>query len=85
MTAVDVRDNSFSPAAITVDAGSPVTWTWRGAAGHNVTFEDGQGSSATQAAGTHQRTFAAPGSYRYRCTIHSTSFAAGMVGAVTVD
>jgi plastocyanin len=80
-----VRDNSFAPASLTAAVAATVTWTWRGAAAHNVTFEDGQGSSNTQAAGSHSRAFAGPGTYRYRCTIHSTDFQSGMVGNVIVN
>ena len=87
-TAVNVCDNFFEPAASPVGPGAAVNWTWRGGAQHNVTFEDGQGSSATQTSGTHSRTFAAGGTFRYRCTIHSSGFDPGpsqMVGAVTVQ
>jgi plastocyanin len=84
-TQVDVRDNVFVPSAITAATSETITWTWRGATGHNVTFEDGQGSSGTQVSGTHARAFAAPGTYRYRCTIHSTNFASGMVGSVIAN
>src|SRR3972149_4956988 len=73
-TQVDVRDNVFVPAAITAGTQAPVTWTWRGAAAPNAHFGEGQGSSTPRAAGTHSRAFAAAGTYRYRCTIHSTSF-----------
>jgi len=81
---VAVRDNRFEPLSITTALASAVTWTWRGTGEHNVTFEDAQGSSSTRATGTHQRAFAVAGTYRYRCTIHSTNFSSGMVGAVTV-
>jgi plastocyanin len=82
--AVEVRDNVFTPGTITVGTQIAVTWTWRGSDTHNVTFEDGQGSSGTQVSGTHGRAFAAAGTFRYRCTIHSTSFISGMVGSVVV-
>lgn len=52
---------------------------------HNVTFEDGQGSSTTKMSGTHDRAFPGTGTFRYRCTIHSTSFTSGMVGAIVVQ
>jgi plastocyanin len=84
-TAVDVRDNVFSPVVVTSGPQSSITWTWRGATGHNVTFEDGQGSSVTQVTGTHARTFVSAGTFRYRCTIHSTNFSSGMVGSVTIN
>ena len=84
-TSVDVRDNSFAPGAIAVTPMATVTWTWRGNDTHNVVFEDGQGSSNLQTSGTHSRAFAAAGSFRYRCTNHSTSFTSGMVGSVIVQ
>lgn len=82
--AITIRDNSFSPAVITVGSQVTVTWTWRGADTHNVTFEDGQGSSSTQVSGTHARAFAAAGTYRFRCTVHSENFSSGMSGSVLV-
>lgn len=84
-TAVNVCDNFFAPAASPIGAGAGVTWTWRGGNQHNVTFEDGQGSSATQTSGTHTRSFSSVGPFRYRCTIHSPDFNSGMVGSVTVQ
>jgi plastocyanin len=84
-TSVDVRDNSFAPGAISVSPQATVTWTWRGNDSHNVVFEDGQGSSNLQTAGTHSRAFAGAGNFRYRCTTHSTSFTSGMVGTVIVQ
>jgi plastocyanin len=80
-----VNDDFFDPASITVTSGSTVTWTWLGGNTHNVTFEDGQGSSGTQTSGTHSRTFAAAMTFRYRCTIHSSNFSSGMVGQVVVQ
>ena len=84
-TSVSVCDNFFAPASSPIAPGSAVTWTWRGATQHNVTFEDGQGSSATQTTGTHSRSFPSAGTFRYRCTIHSPDFNTGMVGSVTVQ
>jgi len=82
---VNVQDNSFKPASITIAAGEDVTWQWKGAGSHSVTFEDGQGSVAPKTSGTHQRLFAAAGTYRYRCTNHSSNFTSGMRGSVTVQ
>jgi plastocyanin len=83
--AVDVRDNRFEPPNASISAGGAVTWTWRGVNGHNVTFENGQGSSTTRTSGSHQRAFSSGGTFRYRCTIHSSSFTAGMIGSVLVE
>jgi len=77
--AITVADNSFTPSATTLAAGSTVTWTWTGRNQHNVTFDDGP-ASATQAAGTFTRTFASAGNYPYHCTIHG----AAMSGTITV-
>ena len=78
---VNVQDNSFKPASVTITAGEDVTWQWKGSGSHNVTFEDGQGSSASKTSGTHQRVFAVAGTYRYRCTNHSNTFGSGMSGS----
>jgi plastocyanin len=84
-TAVNVCDNLFAPASSPITTGATITWTWRGGNQHNVTFEDGQGSSTTKTSGTHSRTFSGVGTFRYRCTIHSTNFSTGMVGSVSVQ
>jgi hypothetical protein len=80
----------FIPAEVTVPVGGIVGWGWRPGPRdpHNVTFEDAPTqpeSSRTSSRGAHTRTFEAPGIYRYRCTVHSTSFTEGMVGRVIVD
>ena len=84
---VQVQDNAFNPAVDTVASAGTVTWNWSGAAVHNVTFEDGNGNSADLSTGTHGRTFgtvAVSTAYRYRCTLHSTSFTSGMTGRIVV-
>ena len=78
--AVSVGDNSFAPGATTVPRGTTVTWTWAGRNPHDVTFDDGT-KSATQAAGTYTRTFAAAGSFPYHCSVHGAS----MSGTITVQ
>ena len=82
---MDVIDNSFVPETVNISRGATVTWTWRGSSQHNVTFEDGQGSSPTQTTGTLDRSFAGAGSFRYRCTLHSGNFTSGMAGVVVVQ
>jgi plastocyanin len=78
---VTVGNNFFSPANLSVAAGTTVTWSWAtGAVEHNVTFDDGE-HSATQSSGSFPRTFSAAGTYPYHCTIHG---AAAMHGSVTV-
>ena len=83
---VEVRDpGSYSPTTASISAGATVTWTWVGSTTHSVTFQDGQGSHAGQVSGMHQRTFATAGTYRYRCTFHSTNFDSGMIGSIVVQ
>jgi plastocyanin len=82
---IEVRDNAFSPSALTADAGTTLTWEWTGGSPHNVTWvgPGAPAASATQTAGTYQRTFDAAGVYDYYCTIHGTP-TSGMRGSVTV-
>jgi plastocyanin len=78
-----VRNNSFDPSTLEVDAGATVVWAWSpGGVTHNVTFADGEASD-DQSSGTYQRTFATAGSYPYHCTFHGTA-TSGMRGVVTV-
>ena len=88
---VVIADQSFNPGAVIVPAGTTVTWQWNSCAdptggygacvAHNVTFDDGSNvASATQTTGTFSRTFGAVGTYKYHCSVHSTS----MSGQVTV-
>jgi plastocyanin len=74
---VAVKDNKFDARVIEVPAGTQVTWAWQGERTHNV---QGDGwSSDNQDEGTFQHSFASPGAYDYRCTLH-----AGMTGRVIV-
>lgn len=68
VTAVAVRDNIFSPAAIQIEPGQTVTWTWEGDEDHNVVGDSFE--SPTQSDGTFAHTFAARGTYDYECTLH---------------
>jgi plastocyanin len=79
VTEVAARDNQFTPPAIEVPAGTTVTWAFEdGFVPHDVTGE-GWSSGDPQRRGTFTHTFAEPGSYRYRCTLHD-----GMDGRVVV-
>lgn len=76
--AVDVLDNRFNPKTIDIAVGDTVTWTFKGAAAHNVT---GPGfNSKTMKRGTFTNTFNSAGDYTYTCTIHQ-----GMKGEVKVS
>jgi plastocyanin len=83
---VTVSGTTFSPATVNLTAtAKSVTWGFIGGP-HNVTFQDGATGSGDRTSGAFTRDFsaAAPGTYRYRCTIHSTDFLTGMVGSVVV-
>jgi plastocyanin len=78
--AVTIQDFSFKPAALTVKAGTTVTWTQKDSTGHFVKWDDGTAPSATLSMDqTYTRTFAAAGPFTYVCGIHSS-----MKGSVTV-
>ena len=88
---VTVRNNLFAPVAASVAVGATVRWSWdacsneddgyggRTCVEHNVTFDDGSGSS-TQSTGSYSRTFASAGTFRYHCSVHGAS----MSGTVEV-
>jgi plastocyanin len=68
---VVVKDNRFQPVAVEVPAGTEVTWSFQdGGTPHDVTG-DGWKSGKAQSKGSYRHTFAAPGTYTYRCTLHS--------------
>jgi plastocyanin len=85
---VNVVNNEFSPAALTVAAGTTVTWRWgTGAIGHNVTpvaSEPPSSGTPSSAPDTHTHTFNTPGTYIYYCTNHGTPIG-GMRGTITVQ
>lgn len=81
-THVSLVDNRYQPGNITVPVGATVTWTSDGSNAHTVTAFDGSFESGTMLNGDgYQRTFTAPGTYRYFCRQHLFN---GMVGVVTV-
>ncbi len=76
--AVNVGDNFFNPASVTVQVDSTVTWTWTGQIGHSVTFTGGADSGVIPT-GTFQQTFTTVGTKSYFCKVHQN-----MTGTVTV-
>ena len=69
---VTINDNTFSPGAVSVSAGSTVTWTSNDSVPHTVTF-DGDAvtdSDELNAGDTHEVTFDKAGEYSYTCAIH---------------
>jgi len=77
---VSIADFSYAPAALTVQAGTTVTWTNAGPSIHTVTADDGSFDSGTVSSGsTFSHTFATPGTFTYHCAIHDS-----MHGTITV-
>lgn len=78
---VDIFDNGFTLANLTIAKGTTVTWTDTGQRPHTVTSADGTfGSDGALTSGkTYAHTFDSAGTFAYICTIHSD-----MHGSVTV-
>jgi len=76
---VTIKDMAYTPATLTVPAGTTVTWVWRdGAIAHDVKGDGFQ--SKVQSAGTFSHRFDQPGSYDYLCTLHPN-----MTGTIEVS
>lgn len=69
---VAIQNFAFSPATVTVKAGTTITWTNRDSDAHTVTaMPAGSFHSPTLNTGqSFQYTFTAPGRFDYLCTIH---------------
>ena len=80
-TIVMAKDFMFAPTALTVAAGSTVTWTNRDDEPHTVVSEAGLfRSAALDTNESYSFRFDKPGTYRYTCSIHPR-----MVGTIVVQ
>ena len=78
---VFIQGMSFSPATISVAAGTTITWTNKDAVAHTVTSSTGAFDSGSIAAnGTWSFTFTVAGTYNYACSFHPS-----MTGKVVVN
>ena len=69
--AVSIDNFAFSPATLTVRAGSTVTWTNRDEEPHTVVANDGSFHSPGMGSqATFSFTFSKAGTYDYVCSIH---------------
>jgi plastocyanin len=88
---VSVINNAFNPSAITITAGTTVTWTWASTArDHNVTPDPGGSEPARSGdlidgPAIYTWQFNTPGTYRYYCELHGSPGGGGMSGTVTVQ
>lgn len=77
---VDIDNFAFTPAALTVTAGTTVTWKNEDDSPHRIGDKNGTfKSAALDTDDSFSHTFAAAGEYPYICTIHSY-----MVGKIIV-
>jgi len=68
---VSVKNFAFSPATVTVTAGSTVVWTNDDSIQHDITFDGGSiASSVLNHNDTFSHTFPTAGTYHYICSIH---------------
>lgn len=70
---VAIKGFAFAPAALTVKAGTTVTWTNQDSDAHTVTSTGSGGplnSKAMNTGDTFRFTFTKAGTYAYLCTIH---------------
>ena len=68
---VSIVNMSFSPASLTVTAGTTVVWTNNDMITHTVTADDGSFDSGNITMGAkYSRLFSTAGTYAYHCTIH---------------
>ena len=85
---VSIIDFGFSPASVTVAAGSTVRWVNSGAAIHSVTSDTGAFDSSPSCpagpcidpAGSYSHLFAQAGRFAYHCKVHPD-----MTGTVVVN
>jgi plastocyanin len=68
---VNIQNFKFSPATITVTAGSTVVWTNDDSVQHDITFAGGGIASSTlNQNDTFSHAFPTAGTYHYICSIH---------------
>jgi plastocyanin len=81
-TTVTIDNFSFTPAALTVKAGTTVTWTNKDDIPHGIgaTNNAFPKSKALDTDDSYSFTFATPGTYQYFCYLHPK-----MVGSIVVE
>jgi LPXTG-motif cell wall-anchored protein len=68
---VTMKDFSFGPSSVTVNAGEAVTWTNQGPTKHSATADDGSFDTGLLSKGkSASHTFNKAGTFAYVCSIH---------------
>ncbi|MFA5652213.1 MAG: cupredoxin domain-containing protein [Candidatus Paceibacterota bacterium] len=71
---ISILKDSFSPKAITIKAGTTVTWTNKDTSAHTVTSDYGGPTSGNLLkGGTYTYKFSTKGIVGYHCSLHSTT------------
>ena len=77
---VSIMGMAYSPATLTVTAGTTVTWTNNDTMAHTVTADDNSFDSGTMNPGAkYSKVFSTAGTISYHCTIHPTMKASVVV------
>jgi plastocyanin len=90
-TQVCMTGSQFNPTALTITAGTTVTWKNGATVGHTVTSATGSAdtydSNNLGANATFSHRFGTVGTYEYYCKIHGANGAppTGMRGTITVN
>jgi plastocyanin len=78
---IEIKNFMFAPNAVTIKAGSTVTWSNKDDEPHTVVSDAGLfRSSAMDTDETFSFTFDKPGTYHFTCSIHPR-----MIGTITVE
>lgn len=67
---VQVIDNAYAPALVTISVGQAVHWVWESNDKHDVVADDGSFVSELVFTGDYKHIFTEPGEYPYVCSIH---------------
>lgn len=90
-TLVCMANFAFSPANLTIDHGTTVTWKNGDSRNHTVGNASGSADTYTSGfiapGGTFSHTFATPGTFAYYCALHGADGnpPTGMHGTITVN
>ena len=78
---IDIANFAFSPAGVTIKAGTTVNWTNKDSLPHTVTSNTGlfESGELAPSSGKFSHTFSDKGSFSYHCSFHPN-----MKGTITV-
>jgi plastocyanin len=79
-TLIEVKNNTFSPADVTIAVNGEVDWKNEDQVTHVIKFDSGTTCGTVLQGQTKKVRFSAAGLYPYHCTIHTD-----MKGTVTVE